>query len=134
VTAPADARPHIDAILAVLTAAGVTAYDAEAPADAPEKYAVVYPDPGTPSGTLGDRHRHLLLEFQLTAVGRSREQAQWVADKARAVLLTTIPTVPGRVVQPLWQVGSPPPVQRDDDVQPPLYYQPVSYQMRSTTP
>jgi hypothetical protein len=134
VTVPADSRPHVDAVLALLADAGLAVYDAEAPAAPPVKYAVVYADPGTPGGALGDRHRHLLIEFQVTAVGRSRVQAAWVADKARAALLTGTPTVAGRVVQPLWQVGSPPPVQRDDDVQPPVYYQPISYQMRSTTP
>lgn len=133
-TAPADARPHVDGLLALLTAAGLTVYDAEAPAGAPDKYAVLYSDPGTPAGALGDRHRMLLLGFQVTAVGRTRVQAAWVADKARVTLLTQVPAVAGRVVQPLWQVGQPPPIQRDDDVQPPLYYQPISYQMRSTTP
>lgn len=130
-TAPAEARTHVAAVLAVLVGAGLTTYLGESPSAAPEKYLVLYPDPGTPEGSLGDRHRDLLLEFQVTAVGRTAEQASWMADKARAALLGTVPTVAGRAVQPLWQVGFPPPVQRDDDVSPPTFYQPISYQLRS---
>lgn len=129
-TAPAPARPHSTALVALLTAA-IPAYLGEAPATRPARYVVLYPDPGTPEGTLGDRHRWLLLEFQVTAVGTTVEQCQWAADTARTTLLTQIPTVAGRVVHPLWQVGYPPPVRRDDDVQPPVYVQPVSYRLRS---
>lgn len=129
-TAPALARPHASALVTLL-AASIDAYLGESPAVHPARYVVLYPDPGTPDGTLGDRHRWLLLEFQVTAVGTTVEQCLWAADTARTVLLTSVPTVSGRLVHPLWQVGIPPPVRRDDDVQPPLYVQPVSYRLRS---
>ena len=94
-------------------------------------YAVTYFDPGTPEGTLGDRHRDLYCEFQVTHLGVTPEQVRWAVDKARGALLGGEPSVPGRAVQPLWQIGQPPPIDRDDSEQPPLYYQPVSYGMRS---
>ena len=134
-TDPASARVHVDALLALLNGAGLPTYDAQAPAEnRPERYAVLYSDPGTPSGTLGDRHRDLLIEFVLHGVGSTREQAQHAVDLARLVLLTTVPTVAGRVVQPLWQVGAPPPIQRDDDLTPAVFFQPITFQMRSTIP
>lgn len=94
-------------------------------------YVVLYPDLGWPDGTLGDRHRWLLLGFQITAVGSTLRQAQWAAGWARGVLLTQQPTVAGRLIHPLWQEEGPPPAARDDDVNPPLYYQAALYQMRS---
>lgn len=134
-TAPAPVRPHATAVLMVLASGGLSAYDGEGPAVRPPAgYVVLYFDAGTPDGTLGDRHKDLLVEFQVTAIGVTPEQCRWAADKARTVLLTSIPVVAGRLVHPLWQVGSPPPMRRDDDVQPPLHVLPVSYQLRSTIP
>lgn len=145
-TAPALAREHVDGLFVLLRgnlppapappAVQVRVYDADALVDAAGKppaapYAVLYPDPGWPEGTLGDRWRWLLLGFQVTGVGATRRQAQWVADWARGVLLTQQPVVPGRVVHPLWQQEGSPPIDRDDDVSPPLFYAPVLYQMRS---
>lgn len=132
-TAPAAVRAHVDGLLTLLAAqaTGVGVYRGEAPAGAALPYVVLYTDPGTPEGSLGDRHRDLLIEFQATAVGRTSEQAEWAADKVRGVLLTQQPTVTGRVVQPLWQAASGPRVQRDDDLTPPVFYLPVIYQMRT---
>jgi hypothetical protein len=84
-----------------------------------------------PEGSLGDRHRDLLIEFQVTCVGTGPEQAQWVADRVRLVLLTQVPTVAGRTVQPLWQVPTGERVRPDFDLDPPLYYLPVIFQMRT---
>jgi hypothetical protein len=134
VTAPALVRPHAAAVVVMLTAGGCPAYDSEGPiptARPGSGWVVLWADPGTPEGTLGDRHRDLLLEFQATAVGCTPEQCRWAVDKARTILLGTIPAIAGRAVEPLWQVGQPPPIQRDDDEQPPLFYQPVSYRLRS---
>jgi hypothetical protein len=131
VTAPGSVDTHATAVLAALVDGGLAAYDGQAPPGATGPRVVVYFDAGADSGTLGDRHRWLLVEFQATAVGTTPKQARWASDKTRAVLLTAQLVVPGRSVSPLWQVGAPPPIQRDDDVTPPLFYQPVSYQFRS---
>lgn len=140
-TLPASAREHVAGLLALLNgnlpaapsppARQLQVYSGGADPTAGVPYVVLYADPGWPDGTLGDRHRWLLLGFQVTAVGSSVQQAQWASDWARTVLLTMQPTVPGRIVHPLWQQEGPPPVTRDDDVSPPLYYQPALYQMRS---
>lgn len=132
-TAPAGARTHVDGLLALLRTqlgANVGVDWGNRATGRQPPCLVLYPDPGTPEGSLGDRHRDLLLEFQLTAIGTTAEQAAWVGDAARAVLLTMQPTVTGRIVQPLWQVDGQP-VQRDNDVTPPLYFQVAVYQMRT---
>jgi hypothetical protein len=134
VTAPAPVLAHVTAVRDLLDAqlpAAVTVEVGGAPAGAAPPYAVVYPDPGMPEGTLGDRHRDLLLEFQVTCVGTGPQQAQDVADRVRTVLLTLTPSVTGRMVQPLWQVVSGERVRRDDDVNPPLWYLPLIFQMRT---
>jgi hypothetical protein len=133
-TAPAPVLAHVTAVRDLLDAqlpAAVTVEVGSAPAGQVPPYAVIYPDPGMPEGTLGDRHRDLLLEFQVTCVGTGQAQAQDVADRVRAVLLTWTPAVAGRTVQPLWQVVSGERVRRDDDVNPPLYYLPLIFQMRT---
>jgi hypothetical protein len=66
---------------------------------------------------------------QVTCVGASVERALWVADKVRQALSGPL-TVAGRKTwQPEDQGG--PPIQRDDDVTPPLWYVPVQYQIQS---
>ncbi len=130
---PASARDHADAVVTALDAA-LTTYDGEGPADPHNRvpYAVVRTDAGDLSGTLGDRHRDLTVTVWVTAVGGTREQAQWAADKVRATLLTTGPTVSGRTVQPLWQVTSQP-VTVDADVEPSLFYAVAAYRMHTTS-
>lgn len=93
-------------------------------------YTVLWPDAGTPGGSLGDRHADLLLEFQVTAVGQTAVQALWMQSTARAVLLGQTPVIAGRLVWPLWEVSSQY-AQRDDDETPPVFYATAVYQMRS---
>lgn len=130
VSVPASAGPHATALKAQLVAAGLSVGYGRAPASASAPYVVLYPDSGTPEGTLGDRFCDLLMDFQVTAVGRMPEEAMYQADKARIALLGSVPTVTGRTVQPLWQRDSQP-VLRDDDVTPPLFYATAQYQLRS---
>jgi hypothetical protein len=94
-------------------------------------YTVLWPDLGNPSGSLGDRHADLLLEFQVTAVGQTAVQALWMQSAARGVLLGQLPVVTGRQVWPLWQVGSQP-VLRDDDETPAVFYATAQYQMKTS--
>lgn len=133
-TAPAALLPHTQGVQALLDAqlpANVTVHVGTSPAGTAAPFVVIYPDPGMPEGTMGDRHRDLLVEFQFTCVAAGPEQAQWLAGAVRAVLLTQTPTIAGRVVQPLWQVPTGERVRADFDLNPPLYYLPVIFQMRT---
>lgn len=132
-TSPAAALPHLQGARDLLDGqlpAAVRISIGVAPTGAPP-YAVLYVREVTAEGWLGDRYRDLLVEFQVTCVGTGPEQAMDVADKSRTALLTQTPTVPGRVVQPLWQEPTGEPLLRDDDVTPPLYYLPLIFRMRS---
>lgn len=126
--------PHVDAVQAALTGAGLTVYVGGVPTSAgwvaPDKFCVLYPDPGTSgrSSLAGERtdFTHLV---QITCVGGSVERALWVADRIRQALDGPL-MVDGRTAwQPEDQGG--PPVQRDDDVTPPLFFVPVQYRIQS---
>lgn len=127
--------PHMDAVQAALTAAGLTVYLGGIPIDAgwspPDKFAVLYPDPGMAvRESLADRRTDFEATFQITCVGGSAERALWVADKARMALSVPL-TVTGRASWRPEELGGPP-VQRDDDVTPPLWFVPVQYRLIST--
>ena len=53
-------------------------------------------------------------------------------DKVRARLTFATPAVSGRSVRPMWQEQGPSPLQRDDDVKPPLYTSFAEYGIRSS--
>lgn len=118
-SAPIDGRVHIEALLTMLAGhlPGLPTSWSVAPAGAAPPYAVLYPDVGSPSGfdqPLCDRQARWDLRYQVTAVGSGPQQAAWVADRVRAVLLTETPSVAGRrlrvAVQEAAQL-----VARDDD-------------------
>lgn len=133
-TAPAGPGPHVlglrDHLDQQLPAPGRVGIGGAPPGVKPW-YVVLYPDPGRPEGTLGDRHRDLLIEVQVTVVGVGPEQVLDIAGHVRTALLTSLPAVAGRVVQPLWEVPTGERVRRDDDVTPPVFYQPLTFQMRT---
>jgi hypothetical protein len=124
--------PETDALLAVLTAAGVLVGDAMKPPGAgfPDEdttldftgYAVLFQGVTIQvDGPVSDANADVIAEHQLTSVGLTRPQASYIADKARAALLNGDVAVPGRCVQLVeWTSGHP--VTRDDDVTPPLFY------------
>lgn len=122
-------NPHALAILAALTTAGVAAGDGHAPhsidpgSDAWTPYSVLYMlNGGELDGPLNAPEADGELPFQLTSVGRLAAEARYQADEATAAITTTAITVTGRTIQRarLSEAGSG--VQRDDDVQPPLFY------------
>ena len=131
-TSPASARVHTDGVIAQLAAA-ITTFDGEGPQDPASRvpYVVVRTDSGQTHGSLGDRYTDLTMLVWVTAVGGTREQAQWAADKARIALLDNAgPAVSGRLWHPMWQETSQP-VQRDDAVSPALFYQVAAYRLHT---
>ncbi|MFE3386369.1 hypothetical protein [Streptomyces anulatus] len=126
--------PHVDAVQAALTGAGLTVYLGGAPTNAgwspPGQFAVLYPDPGTASrASLAGERTDFSHMVQVTCVGATVERALWVADKVRKALDGPLSVAGRRAWQPEDQGG--PPVQRDDDVTPPLWFVPVQYLIQS---
>ena len=124
--------PETDAIIAALSAApiltgdGIRPAGGGFPADDPSQpfvpYAVVFQSiTSLIDGPLDDPNADVVAEYQVTSIGVTRASASFIADKAKATLLNTPLTVPGRTVQLVeWVLGRP--AERDDDVTPPLFY------------
>lgn len=132
--APLPASPLIQALLAMIrisVGSGCPIHWGGAPQTAAPPFAVVYPD----SGVLTAGERTLAnngpneLRFQITSVGQTPDQAQWVADKTSAAVLGGIPTVVGRRVWPTVEEGSQP--LRRDDTSTPLFFATAQYLTRS---
>ncbi|MER6942492.1 hypothetical protein ABT294_00590 [Nonomuraea sp. NPDC000554] len=108
----------MNGLLAMLRAAVPTCsfYWAGAAAGAEGPYAVLYPTQGLKSAF----HRSLTndapteVRYQVTAVGKTPDQAAWVADKVTAALFAGVPTVAGQRVWPAVQESAQP-VRRDDE-------------------
>lgn len=130
-----DVLPHLDAVRAALEDAGLTVYTGGVPTDAgwrpPDKYCVLYPDPGMAvRESLADQRSDFESTMQVTCVGGDVIRALWVATRVRRALAGGI-TVEGRTCWTPEDLGGPP-VARDDDVTPPVWFVPVQYQLRST--
>ncbi|MFL4947483.1 hypothetical protein ACJ6WE_08935 [Streptomyces sp. MMS24-I31] len=124
----------MDAVTAALTSAGLTVYLGGAPAGvsptATGPFVVLYPEPGrVQAASLADDRVDFSAVVQLTCVGLTAEQAMSVSDRATAALSVVL-TVTGRAS---WKPESLDglPVQRDDDVVPPVFYAPSRYRLRS---
>lgn len=135
-------RTITDAIISSLEGAGLLVGDAEAPAGhgwagVPggsefRGYVVVYElSGGVTDGTIGEPDNDAEQVFQLTAVGATRDQCKWVADRARQVMLTAVLTIADRTVMRVAvdMLGG---TIRDDDVQPPVFFSPDRYRVHST--
>ena len=135
-TAP-TVLPHRDAMKAALEGAGLVVGLGGAPPTAPPsgtqtKYVALYFSPGqSVTESLADERTDFTCAFQVTCVGPTEEQCLWVADKVRGALSPRL-TVAGRSAWRAEELGGPP-VQRDDDVSPPLYFLPVQYALKSTS-
>ncbi len=126
-------RLHADAIAGLLTTAGLAVTIGEATDDAATPFVVLYPTPGLElAENLGKPIGDIQVDFQLTCVGESSEQALWCADKARTAINRVIPTVSGRVCWPIWADEQPQPVRRDDAVDPPKFVAISRWSLRST--
>lgn len=130
---PAEVLPHRDAVKAALEGQGLVVGLGQAPIPVPTSrmYAALYFAPGrSMAESLADRRTDWDGVFQVTCVGPDEERCLWVADKVRKALFAPL-TVAGRVVWRPEELGGPP-VARDDDVSPPLYFVPVQYRLQST--
>lgn len=130
------AQLHNDAMLAAVTAAaaGFAVGDAVKPDGTALPYAVVYPL-GSPTfdGSLAvsDLDDDAWPTTQVTFVGVSRQQVDGLRDRVRALLGTYV-VVEGRRVGPI-RLHDERPIERDDDVTPPLLYAVDRYRPFSTS-
>ncbi|WP_151898276.1 hypothetical protein [Streptomyces sp. C8S0] len=126
--------PHRDAVVAALEDIGLTVGAGRAPDPVPatQMYAVVYMSPGrSRPESLADQRTNYEGLMQVTAVGPTEERCLWVADKVRSALHAGL-SVDGRQAWRPEELGGPP-IVRDDDVSPPLYFLPIQYMIRSTS-
>lgn len=114
-TAP-SARTTTDALLALLTAGGITRFDNDVPATpATTPYTVLYTDTGMASSpTLALGSQDLSMVVQTTSVGADRNEATAEVDAVRAAFLEKVPAVAGRSFDPIAQEAARP-IQKDDD-------------------
>lgn len=125
----ASQREHTDGVIAALEAANLTVGDGEAPSGSPP-YAVVYPIPGGRAfGSLSEPHEDAELVYQVTCVGLTREQAEWVADKSMALLDGV--TVEDRVIA-FVELDSMGGARRDTTVTPAVWQATPRFRLKST--
>lgn len=110
-----------DDVLTRLRAAVTPVHDGKVPTDAQgrpldERYAVLYAAPGLRSSEdLGRTADRLTDRWQVTSVGTTPEQVDWVAVRCRDALVDEPFVVGGQQVAPVEHTSSSP-VRRDDDI------------------
>lgn len=124
----ASLRKHTDAVIRRLEVEGLAVGDADAKGLA-APYVVVYPIPGRVFGTLENPHEDADLVYQVTCVGSTREQAEWLIDEVM-VLLQGV-NVAGRSISYI-DIDGIPAVEPDRDVSPPVFYGTPRFTLRST--
>ena len=118
-----DPRTATDAIISRLsTGTGKQIGDGAAPAAAVFTYAVVTPLPDLSyDGPNNDWQADIEMVWQVTSVGETRSQAQWMQDACRDAMLNGTITISSRAIMKV-DLGGGGGVERDDDFQPPLFY------------
>lgn len=127
----ADPRTHDDALVAALVAADLVVGDGGDPTDpfgwqgAPgssqfQPYVIVYPLTQTFDGGLGCSDSDSDLSWQVTCVGATREQCDWIRHEVNTALIGQALTVSGRSVARVRADGGAG-TRRDDTTQPPLF-------------
>ena len=98
-----------------------------------KKYAIVYPlAGGVFDGPLGCPDDDASLTWQVTCVGVTRDQCEWVADKVNGILIGQPIVVAGRHISRVWADMAGGGARRDDEVQPPVFIATPRYRVEST--
>jgi hypothetical protein len=113
----------VDDILTLMRAPipTITVFDSGAPdenntPDIPERYAVYWPDLGTPeAGAVCGTFTGGTYRWQMTYVAPDRGMAEWMANKVRAAVLGVKPFLPGFVCGQV-QLPISLPARRDEQV------------------
>lgn len=122
-------RAHTAAVVAALEGAGLVVGLGARPDTTSSKWAVVHTMGRTEPTSVADSHGDFLYTCQVVAVGQGPEQAEWVADRARTALTAPL-SVTGRTWLGVAHEGGPP-LSRDDDVHPPLFWLSETYRFRT---
>jgi hypothetical protein len=126
----ATLRPHTDAVITALEGAGLVVGLAAKPDGAGSKWAVIHPFGQDEATSIADPHAGMLYTVQVMSFGLGPEQAEWVADRARAALLVSL-AIEGRTWIGVQHEPSPP-LARDDDVSPPVFYLSETFRIRTS--
>lgn len=120
-------RSHTAAVLAAIGAADVTVGLGQKPAGAGAKWAVLSTFGDVEPSSVSEPYGAFVWTGQVMCVGQGPEQAEWVSDRVRAALLAPL-SVTGRTwVGVSHEPG--PPLLRDDDVNPPLFWLSETYRI-----
>lgn len=115
----ASQRDHTDAVIAAIETIGKPVGDADAEGLA-APYFVVYGIPGgRRTGTLENPHEDSDIVYQVTCVGDTREQTEWLVDKATETMLLGF-VVAGRSIT-FVSTDDHPGVRPDRDASPPVF-------------
>ena len=121
-------------ISALASGTGFPIGDAAAPKGAALPYANVQMiGDAVREGSMAEllKDADLVTEIQVTSVGESRTQAQWMSGQVRDEFVASAITWATRKIS-LVELDSGNEVERDDDVQPPLFYAIDSFLVYST--
>lgn len=134
-------RDHTDAVVATLTAAGISTGrgirneqpdGSGAALDPP--CAVVHPIPGGRRyGTLDDHVKDADVVYQITCIGETQAAAEQVRDDVEAAMFSGV-TISGRLVDVIFIESGSDGVRRDDDIGAPETYFTCTprYRLKST--
>lgn len=113
---------HVTAFLALLTGAGLTAYDGQVDDDPAATYVLVYSYFETPDGLAAPDAVSLMAasvvldpRMYVHCVGSTSASARAIAARVRAAVLDVAPSIAGRTCFPIrWREGQP--VRRDEEI------------------
>lgn len=129
-----DTRLATDSIIDHLTTeTGLEVGDSIAPAASDRPYLVVYRVGAfVTGGPLRGASEDQWAQYQVTAVGDTREQAEWALGKARTAILDETITPPSGYVWGKAPIIDEGPSSRDDTWDPPLFYAVETYRLFTT--
>lgn len=119
-------RTHTDAVIAALVAADLTVGLGVRP-DGASKYVVLSTFGDVEPSSVSEPYGAFVWTGQVLCVGQGPEQAEWVADRVRTALLAPL-TITGRAWMGVDHEPGPP-LQRDEDVNPPLFWLSETYRI-----